>query len=92
MKSRILKIRTQFLYDGQWEQAEVRDETISVKGGEAVPFEVVVTRHGPIISDILYKEEDPGAGCFLCNGQRLEPTKELEAILNMNKATDWEGF
>lgn len=82
---------TQFMYDGQWEQAEVRDETISVKGEEDIPFEVVVTRHGPIISDILYKEEDPSA-LFSMQWTALEPTKELEAILNMNKATDWEGF
>ncbi len=82
---------TQFLYDGEWEQAEVRDETISVKGGADVPFEVVVTRHGPIISDILYKEEDPGA-LFSMQWTALEPTKELEAVMNMNKATDWETF
>ncbi len=83
--------RTQFLYDGKWEQAEVRDETISVKGAEDVPFEVVVTRHGPIISDILYADEDPGA-LFSMQWTALEPTKELEAIMKMNKASDWESF
>lgn len=82
---------TQFLYDGEWEQAEVRDETIQVKGGEAIPFEVVVTRHGPIVSDILYKEEDPNA-LFSMQWTALEPTKELEAILSINKATDWDSF
>ncbi|CAM3220993.1 penicillin acylase family protein [Filibacter tadaridae] len=82
---------TQFLYDGEWEQAEVRDETISVKGKPDVPFEVVVTRHGPIISNILYKEEDPGA-LFSMQWTALEPTKELEAIMNMNKASDWDSF
>lgn len=83
--------RTQFLYDGEWEQAEVRDETISVKGEEDVPFEVMVTRHGPIISDILYKDEDPNA-LFSMQWTALEPTKELEAIMKMNKASDWESF
>lgn len=83
--------RTQFLYDGEWEQAEVRDETISVKDGADVPFEVMVTRHGPIISDILYKEEDPGA-LFSMQWTALEPTKELESIMKMNKATDWDSF
>ena len=83
--------RTQFLYDGNWEQAEVRDETISVKDGADVPFEVMVTRHGPIISDILYKDEDPGA-LFSMQWTALEPTKELESIMKMNKATDWDSF
>lgn len=83
--------RTQFLFDGEWEQAEVRDETISVKGGDDIPFEVMVTRHGPIISDILYKDEDPEA-LFSMQWTALEPTKELEAIMKMNKASDWESF
>ncbi len=81
----------EFLYDGKWEKAQVRDETIHVKDGEDIPFEVVVTRHGPIVSDILYKEEDPDA-LFSMQWTALEPTKELEAILNINKATDWQGF
>lgn len=82
---------TQFLYDGEWEQAEVREETIGVKGGEDVPFEVIVTRHGPIMSEILYDEEDPGAQ-FSMHWTALEPTLELEAVLKMNKAYDWETF
>lgn len=82
---------TQFLYDGEWEQAKVRDEKIGVKGGEDIPFEVIVTRHGPIMSEILYDEEDPGA-LFSMHWTALEPTKELEAILKMNKSTDWESF
>lgn len=82
---------TQFLYDGKWEQAEVRDETISVKGQEDIPFEVVVTRHGPIVSDIVYKEEVPDA-VFSMQWTALEPTLELEAVMQMNKANDWASF
>lgn len=82
---------TQFMYDGEWEQAEVRDETIQVKGEEDVPFEVIVTRHGPVMSEILYEDEDPGA-VFSMHWTALEPTKELEAVINMNKSTDWESF
>ena len=82
---------TQFLYDGEWEQAQVRDEKIGVKGEEDIPFEVIVTRHGPIMSEILYDEEDPGA-LFSMHWTALEPTRELEAILKMNKSTDWESF
>ncbi|MDW0118019.1 penicillin acylase family protein [Sporosarcina thermotolerans] len=82
---------TQFRYDGKWEQAEVRDETIKVKGDNDVPFKVIVTRHGPIMSNILYKSEDPGA-LFSMQWTALEPTKELEAIIRMNKASNWETF
>lgn len=82
---------TQFQYDDKWEQAEVRDETISVKGEKDVPFEVMVTRHGPIITDVIYKDEKPGA-VFSMQWTALEPSNELEAIMDLNKADDWESF
>lgn len=82
---------TQFQYDDEWEQAEVRDETIRVKDEEDVPFEVVVTRHGPIITDVIYKDEKPDA-VFSMQWTALEPSNELEAIMDLNKADDWESF
>ncbi|WP_199562833.1 penicillin acylase family protein [Sporosarcina sp. BI001-red] len=82
---------TQFQYDDEWEQAEVRDETISVKGEKDVPFEVLVTRHGPIITDVIYKDEKPDA-VFSMQWTALEPSNELEAIMDLNKADDWKSF
>ncbi|PSL28796.1 penicillin amidase [Planomicrobium soli] len=81
----------QFLYEGKWEQAEVREEPIKVKDGKTEEFEVVVTRHGPIISNVLYKEEDPEA-LFSMQWTALEPTLELQAVLGFNKAANWEEF
>ena len=82
---------TQFLYDGEWEQAEIRNEPINVKDGETVDFEVAVTRHGPIISDVLYKDENPNAS-FSLQWTAHEPTLELQAVLSFNKASNWEEF
>lgn len=82
---------TEFQYDGKWEKAEVRNEPIKVKGGETVDFEVVVTRHGPIISNVMFDEEEPSAQ-FSMQWTALEPTLELQAVLNMNKASNWEEF
>lgn len=82
---------TEFQYDGKWEKAEVRNEPIKVKDGKTVDFEVVVTRHGPIISNVMYDEEDPSAQ-FSMQWTALEPTLELQAVLNMNKASNWEEF
>ncbi|WP_391117950.1 penicillin acylase family protein [Psychrobacillus sp. L3] len=83
--------RTQFLYDGKWEQAKVRNEPIKVKGHQDVPFEVVVTRNGPIISDVLFKEEEASA-LFSMQWTALEQTLELQAILKMNKSSNWDEF
>lgn len=81
----------QFSYDGEWEDAEVRSYEIAVKDEESVPYEVVVTRHGPVISDILYDETNPEA-VFSMQWTALEPTQELQAILEMNKSSNWEQF
>lgn len=82
---------TEFRYDGEWEQAQVRKEPIRVKDGETIDFEVLVTRHGPVVSPILYDEEAPGA-VFSMQWTALEPTLELQAVLNFNKAENWEQF
>lgn len=82
---------TQFRYEDEWEQAEVREEPIKVKDGETEDFEVLVTRHGPVVSNVLYDDEEPGA-VFSMQWTALEPTLELQAVLNFNKASDWEEF
>ena len=81
----------QFKYDGQWEDATVRDEPIKVKDGETVDFEVVETRHGPIISNVMTKETEASA-VFSMQWTALQPTKELQAVIGFNKATNWEEF
>lgn len=81
----------EFSYDGKWEKAEVRKYEIGVKDQEPVPYEVVVTRHGPVISNVLYDETNPEA-VFSMQWTALEPTQELQAILEMNKSSNWEEF
>lgn len=81
----------QFKYDGQWEDAEVRQEPIKVKDGETVDYEVVVTRHGPIISNVMTDDTEASA-VFSMQWTALEPTKELQAVVGFNKSTNWEEF
>jgi penicillin amidase len=42
-----------FLYDGEWLQANRRQETIEVRGQESVAMEVVTTHNGPLVDEIL---------------------------------------
>ena len=39
---------TRYEYKGEWQPAERYRETVQVRGGESVPVDVTVTRHGPI--------------------------------------------
>ncbi|MFF2178215.1 penicillin acylase family protein [Lysinibacillus sp. NPDC058147] len=82
---------TQFRYDGKWEQAEVRNEPIKVKDGETVDFKVVVTRHGPIMTDLAFKDTEPTAQ-FSMQWTALQPTTELRAVLGFNKSKSWSEF
>ncbi|MCA1053617.1 penicillin acylase family protein [Rossellomorea aquimaris] len=79
-----------FKYDDEWEKATVIQEPIEVKDKEAIPYEVVITRHGPIISEFAHQSDKEHA--LSLRWTALDPSLELQAILNMNKASDWEEF
>nr|WP_229683141.1 penicillin acylase family protein [Virgibacillus oceani]GGG77096.1 beta-lactam antibiotic acylase [Virgibacillus oceani] len=80
----------EFLYEGEWEKAQIIDEPIKVKDGETIDYQVVETRHGPIISDFANEEAKDTA--MSLRWTALEPTTELEAILEINKASNWNEF
>src|SRR4029077_18946755 len=42
-----------FLYEGRWEPARTRAETIHVKGRGSVPKTIRMSRNGPIVDDVL---------------------------------------
>lgn len=79
-----------FLFEGEWEDATVIDEPIKVKDQETVDYQVIETRHGPVVSEFA---EDSGKDTVLSlRWTALDPTTELEAILEINKAKNWEEF
>ncbi|KGA97862.1 beta-lactam antibiotic acylase [Alkalihalobacillus alcalophilus ATCC 27647 = CGMCC 1.3604] len=80
----------QYLYNGEWEEAQVIPEPIKVKGQETLDYEVTITRHGPVISEFADVTESETV--LSMQWTALEPSTELEAILNMNKAKNWEEF
>jgi penicillin G amidase len=80
----------EFLYNNQWEKAEAIIETILVKDQEPIDHEVVVTRHGPILSEFAHYEESDTA--LALRWTALDPSPELEAVLQFSKAENWEQF
>jgi penicillin G amidase len=81
---------TLFKYSDDWEKATIIEEPILVKGEKAIPYEVVITRHGPIISDFAHQTDDKQA--LSLRWTALDPSLELQAILNINKAGNWKEF
>lgn len=86
--------KNQFEYDGEYYDAEIVKYDLKVKGQESIPYEIIYTKNGPIISDILKIENKALTGntLFSMRWTANEPTKELEAILTLNKAKDWDSF
>ncbi|MEC0368972.1 penicillin acylase family protein [Paenibacillus chibensis] len=80
----------QFEYMGKWEDAKVYREEIKVKGEAPVPYDVVVTRHGPIISEFAKDQQKETA--LAMRWTALDPTTELEAIQLFAKAENWDDF
>lgn len=80
-----------FEYDGEYYDAEVSSYDIKVKNGESEKFEVVRTKHGPIIDELL-KPLGQSDKSFSMQWTALESTQELEAIIDINKSKNWNEF
>lgn len=78
-----------FLYRDAFEPAAVHREPIRVKGRpEPVPFEVVVTRNGPLLTPVLKGQGAPLA----LRWTALDGGRNLDGILALDRARDWASF
>ena len=47
----------QYWLKDHWEEMEVKEETIQVKGRDPIKTEILLTRHGPIVTDVKGSKE-----------------------------------
>ncbi|MBO8142674.1 MAG: penicillin acylase family protein [Firmicutes bacterium] len=82
----------EFLYQGRYEPARVREEVIRVAGREdPVVLEVLETpRHGPILNPVLPGEEPVDVLSLAWTA--LGPTGEINAILPLMRARNFDEF
>jgi penicillin amidase len=80
-----------FLYDGKWEPAQLRAETIQVRGQEAVRKTIRSSRNGPIVDDIVPAQVRP-TGPISVRWIGFEPCGWLTATLGMNRARSAAEF
>lgn len=80
----------EFLYDGKWEKATVVNETIKIKDKKSKVLPVMITRHGPVISE--FASEAGKDTVFSLQWTALQPTRELEGVMKFNVAKDWDTF
>jgi penicillin G amidase len=87
--------------DGEWVPMETRTEVIEVGGSDPVSYEVQTTRHGPIISGIYLDDGElngasapalPDDYAVSMAWQALEPSTLIAAVIDLNRATDYDDF
>ena len=79
-----------YRYCDHWLEAEVVPETILIKGQAEPHFEeVVITQHGPIISDIVGSSTPQRLA--LCS-MALRPSPAPKAWWLLNRARGWDDF
>ncbi|MBC7223723.1 MAG: penicillin acylase family protein [Anaerolineae bacterium] len=82
--------------EGTWQEMQVVREEIRVAGeDEPVVVLVRLTRHGPIINDVVGGPEEPwsfGWQPLALRWTALEPGNIFRAVLLINKAQNWEEF
>jgi penicillin amidase len=78
----------QYEYQGAWEEAKIIREEIRVKGQpEPVVEEVLVTRHGPIITG-----QEEGGQPMALRWTSHDPATTSEALMGLNRAGNWDDF
>lgn len=91
----------QYEVEGEWVDFAARTETIRVAGGDDRSFEVLTSRHGPVISGSYVDEgafdgspitELPDSYALALAWQTLEPSTLVEALLGIGRAQTYEEF
>jgi penicillin amidase len=79
----------QYRFRGQWRLAEVVPEAIRVKGRAEPHVEnVLLTHHGPVISDVV---GEPARRLAVCS-MALRPASVMEGYRRLNLASGWDDF
>jgi penicillin amidase len=74
----------QYEYQNAWLPADVRHETIRVRGRAPVSLQVVSTRHGPIINELAPALS--GEVSIALRWTSLEPETMVHALFSLNRA------
>jgi len=88
----------QYLADGKWRPAAVRQETFIIKGQRPVREAIYETRHGPLLNSVLGERSNPlqpvalntGLGLALQTPD-LKDDKSLDALFDLSRAQSVEA-
>jgi len=80
---------SQYEYQGRWEEVQVVREEIRVRGErEPVVHEVLITRHGPVVTELFRDYPERVALSWAL----LAKDTSIDGLLMLNRARNWEEF
>ena len=86
----------QYEYQGQWLDMEIVREEIRVAGqDEPVVLHARITRHGPIINDVIGGPEEEwsfGWEPLALSWTALQPGTMMRSVLMLDQASNWDEF
>jgi penicillin amidase len=87
--------------NGEWVPFDIIEDEIQVAGGEPIPLQVRISRHGPIISGSYGPLDDlaeapgidlPPDNAIALRWTALEPSSLIQSVIHLNLAGDWDTF
>lgn len=78
----------QYEYQGEWQDMEIIPEVIKVNGGEDVTLNVRITRHGPIVNEVV----DGLSDVLAVQWTAEEPSRVLQSVILLNQAQNYDDF
>jgi penicillin amidase len=84
-----------YRYNGEWRDFIVRDETIQVKGGAPVPFNVTWSVHGPCIDSVMSTydlDDEETYPNIAMNWTGLSITHEIMTLGLLNRANNLTDY
>jgi penicillin amidase len=78
----------QYQFQGQWVDAKVINEEIKIKGAASRQLEILVTRHGPVVTPVLKGVTETLA----LRWTALDPGTIFRSVRMLNQAKDWNEF
>lgn len=79
----------QYEFQGVWQELQVVPEQIKVKGKDSIAMDVRITRHGPIMNDVVKMD---GSQPMALQWTALKNAPLIGSVLKYNRAKNWTEF
>ncbi|MBA3947798.1 MAG: penicillin acylase family protein, partial [Herpetosiphonaceae bacterium] len=81
---------TQYQFMNKWQDLQILHETIPVKNAPAIPFDIMLTQHGPIMNSVIGNLK--GAEPMALRWASLGEGSLFKSVALLNRAGNWDQF